>query len=380
MFITKERRKEFRPSGGFHGLEQCPVQLQPREHELEEARQADVYKKYSRIPAKSSLVDAESGESLEITKARWSTTEGRLSLSAQTILDMGTGKLEIRNRVKLAASSTATLVSSSIKNKNTYRPAPHSVRSGLALISSTPSSSTTDQSQSSPQARHPLINQFLEFGPLTPIFHCDWDPRSNTVKKTGSQLSSSTLDSTDVVPVTTSTGAVMEQLQFHRALNGNEVEIPTADPNIPLTSTALSNFNIIPTSISLNRQRNWHALLQKTFVELYALAEQLELNKSLTKENQCAEGLAAVRRSCQDLAILKVKAMKELVQAVDDEALKEAKREQYEFQNKDKVNLIADIKKKHRDERARGKQYLEGLQRDHEIMFMRRMKEAGLLW
>lgn len=64
---------------------------------------------------------------------------------------------------------------------------------------------------------------------------------------------------------------------------------------------------------------------------------------------------------------MRVKQMKELVQAVDDEAQKEIKREQAEMENFDKELLIGEMKKRHREERQKGKLYIEALQRDHEV-------------
>lgn len=73
---------------------------------------------------------------------------------------------------------------------------------------------------------------------------------------------------------------------------------------------------------------------------------------------------------------MRVKQMKELVQAIKDEGRKENKREQQEMENFDKELLIGDIQK----ERAKGKFYIEALQRDQEILFMHKMKDFGLLW
>ena len=45
------------------------------------------------------LIDAETNEPLELSRATWNVREGRINLNAKTILDMGTGKLDIKNRV-----------------------------------------------------------------------------------------------------------------------------------------------------------------------------------------------------------------------------------------------------------------------------------------
>lgn len=45
------------------------------------------------------LIDAETYEPLELSRATWNVREGRINLNAKTILDMGTGRLDIKNRV-----------------------------------------------------------------------------------------------------------------------------------------------------------------------------------------------------------------------------------------------------------------------------------------
>lgn len=44
------------------------------------------------------LVDAETGEPIELLKVRWNVKEGRLNLDTATILAMGTGRLDIKSR------------------------------------------------------------------------------------------------------------------------------------------------------------------------------------------------------------------------------------------------------------------------------------------
>jgi hypothetical protein len=223
------------------------------------------------------------------------------------------------------------------------------------------------------QERHPLVSEFLEKGPLTPIMHTLWDPRTNTV----------IFDDHESENETHSINSGSSTSISH--LNIPILSGPTTVPTSPSGEKVedeykLGDYNIVPKSIALTRQRNWNAILEKTFIELYSYAEKLELNKSLTGEDRIPGGLPGVRKVCQDLARTKMKYMKELVQAIDDEAQKEEKREKYEFENRDKESFLTNIKKKHQEERAKGKQYIEALRRDQEIIFMHKMREAGLLW
>lgn len=59
--------------------------------------------------------------------------------------------------------------------------------------------------------------------------------------------------------------------------------------------------------------------------------------------------------------------MQEIVQAIQDEENKEKTRELYELENYDKKDLLKDIRKNHREERKKGKLYIEALQRDQEV-------------
>lgn len=59
--------------------------------------------------------------------------------------------------------------------------------------------------------------------------------------------------------------------------------------------------------------------------------------------------------------------MRDLVQAVDDEAVKEQKRETAERSAFERPQALQDLKKVHREERRLGKQYIQALQRDQEV-------------
>ncbi len=414
MFILKERRKDFRPSANFKGLEKSPRKLMSRDSDLDKEREAEL--KYLQPPPKDMLIDAETGESLTVTKARWTTTEGRLSLNAKTIIDMGTGKLDVRSRVheqiramsppkSVHSSLTATkdgassgkLMHSPLRSAGSLVSLHVDMHRPVSIVTTTAESlitlnnglekrQTPDVNEinailsfSSSSSRncqpHPLVAEFLEKGPLTPIMHNLWDPRTNTVIFGDASLSE---DEHSIASGSSTSVALMNSLSVSADPSGPNTG--TVSPVVEKVEYKLGDYNIIPKTIELNRQRNWNAILEKTFIELYNYAERLELNKSLTGENRIPGGLPGVRKVCQDLAKIKVKYMKELIQAIDDEAKKEEKRELYEFENREKESFLVTVKKKHLEERMKGKQYIEALRRDQEIVFMHRMKEAGLLW
>ena len=188
------------------------------------------------------LIDAETNEPLELSRATWNVREGRINLNAKTILDMGTGRLDIKNRVlddnniryNHANSSSASRDISGSSNRYSDRDSndvidrvvysgshadlrlqngalpssnqlppivPTSSSSSVSYSTSQqlqfkvslqqPSSSSSSSSSSSLLAprsqhqtapvRHELITKLLKEGPLTPMFHIHWDCRTNDI-------------------------------------------------------------------------------------------------------------------------------------------------------------------------------------------------------
>jgi flagellar motor component MotA len=72
--------------------------------------------------------------------------------------------------------------------------------------------------------------------------------------------------------------------------------------------------------------------------------------------------------------------MQEVVQAIDDEDRKEKRRELSEIENYEKKETLKEIRKVNQEERRKGKLYIEALQRDQEIVFLSKLKDAGFLW
>lgn len=145
MYARREKQKPFRPSASYKALEiPLPLFQKPNDIDPDDDNRT---KRQSAQPDFSAMVDAETGEPLNYTRAKWTAKEGRLSLTAKTILDMGTGKLDIRNRQSTAVSAQT-----------------HSEE----LI---PSSGS-----------HPIVEQFLKDGPLSPMYHVNWNPLSNCVE------------------------------------------------------------------------------------------------------------------------------------------------------------------------------------------------------
>jgi hypothetical protein len=266
------------------------------------------------------MVDSETGEKLSFTKAKWTSKEGRLSLNARTILNMGTGRLDLR----------------SLSHSNSVEP------SGK--------SSGFDQPQNPVQ--HELVTEFLKNGPLTPYMHVRWNPRNNTIDYPGLDL-----------------------------LDGADLTISDDSSRSIVLATSSSDMATNIDSFSIDyMEEQWARLHSKTFQELFDVAEKMEHNKSLTGEARWIGGLPAMRKKCWELAMLKVQQRRELVRAVEDERQRENKREIAERENCAEPEVLKELQKMHGVDRRKGRTYLQHLQRDQEIIFMRRMHNEGLLW
>lgn len=74
LYERKSAKKPFLPSVGFKGLSRPPRRLLNEVVEDEEAKRETFSKD-------EEFIDAETGEPLQLTKAKWTAKEGRLSKS-----------------------------------------------------------------------------------------------------------------------------------------------------------------------------------------------------------------------------------------------------------------------------------------------------------
>ena len=154
LYERKAGQKLFVPSTGYKGLSRPPKPIGPKPVEDEELKR-------EKFAKDQEFFDEETGEPLQLTKAKWTPKEGRLSLNAKTILSMGTGLLDLK-------------YSSHGERSSTYNP----------NLLRTP-----------PQNYHPLVSQFMADGPLTPMMHQNWNPRTDKVDLPSDTASQSSLPS-----------------------------------------------------------------------------------------------------------------------------------------------------------------------------------------
>lgn len=379
MYIRKERKKPFTPSASFQSLSKSLLSsASPPTTTTSLTDSISTNGRRESTILKEEIKDAETGESLSFTKAKWTAKEGRLSLNAKVILAMGTGKLDI-------------ITSSQ-----------HSDR-GVKI------NETHEQERCPTATAHPLIQEFLTKGPLTPYMHKNWDPRRDRVRSSSNTNDDSILDELlsdddddddDENDENNGDDYPSQHRSTHRSLlplpppnMSSSSSIPNGETNEATSYTLASSTLKDSTRRSSRRETQggglillddnddpWRRLLLKSFQELLTVVEEMEKNKVLTKEEPRPGGKKAVRTLCWQLAKLKVKQRQELAKALEDEQDRESKRLQAERENWDNANVLRELRKANRAARKKGQIYLEHLQRDQEVIFMRKMKDFELLW
>lgn len=281
MYIRKERKKPFTPSASFQSLSKS----------LLSSPTTSVTDNLSANGSESTMIkeeikDAETGESLSFTKAKWTAKEGRLSLNAKVILAMGTGKLDI---------ITSSQSSDRSKTNKTHE-------------------------QERCHTAHPLIQEFLTKGPLTPYMHKDWDPRRDRVRSSSNTNDDSVLDELLSDDDEENDDYPSRNRSTHRSLLplpppnvSSSSSIPNGDMHDATSYTLASSTLKDPTRRSSQRETQglivlddnddpWRRLLLKSFQELLTIVEEMEKNKFLTKEEPRPGGKKAVRTLCWQLA------------------------------------------------------------------------------
>ena len=109
--------------------------------------------------------DAETGEIINLTKAKWSSVEGRLNYNRQSIIDMGTGRLNLKRSMSPTTSMTESM-----------KEFVHSVPSNEEWVPSMETMSITNDRP------HPLVKKFLEQGPINLRVHKLWSPMTDALK------------------------------------------------------------------------------------------------------------------------------------------------------------------------------------------------------
>ena len=288
-----------------------------------------LHNKTKKVLQNEIIVDAETGEKLSLTVARWNCREGRVNMDSKSIIATGTGKLDISSKTTNNAQFPS--ISPSISDNN-------------------------------------LVQKYKENGPLNIMYHVNWDPKTNTLL----------MDTTEGVQ----TVAAMTTPSTNKDLPVVSVDVFSSDLEDPLENLSFdTNANIFSSdTASLRDQSAWKQMQSKIFNDLFTMASQLERNKFLTHEKRSKGGLEEVRDNCKLLAKLKVRHLRDLVHAIDDESLKEKKREEIELACAGKPKKLSLVRKAHDAEREKARNYIETMQNDAEVIFIRKLSELEYLW
>ncbi|RYH12556.1 hypothetical protein EON65_37970 [archaeon] len=245
MYVHKARQKPFVPSNGFKSLSKRPVT--PLLNEALEESEELPYNAFCQ-----DIFDQETGEKISFTKAKWTPKEGRLSLNAKIILDMGTGRLDIKSKSLDQSSSFCAIESL--------------------------------QSYNSRFIPNNRVTEFMVKGPLTPHMHVDWDPRSNKIRR-GEENSS-----------------VSEDLSSHRDFSLAVSYLSNSVGGNDSYSYSVQSKEESHLLVAMIDEDQWSKLQNKIFSELFATLEIMEKNKSLTKEELFPGGIPALKKIAHQLA------------------------------------------------------------------------------
>ena len=112
------------------------------------------------------VVDAETGELIALTTAKWNGIEGRLPLDQSTILSMGTGKLDMRN---------SSMLDTAAQDNDYY-----------FNLDDDPELSCSEEEESRyasvHEIYHPLVLQFFKEGPLVIQNHRHWSSKTDKIE------------------------------------------------------------------------------------------------------------------------------------------------------------------------------------------------------
>lgn len=206
VYAGRPKKILFLPCTRYEGLQRTPRTLAGRSKS--EPKKSDFIRPSTAL--KATMRDAETGEALEFTRSKWTSREGRLNLSAQMIVDMGTGRLDISKKSKISEPSRSTNKLDVDNTVSSTNHVPSLVHSSSASSTRNSSSRVEEEVTSrkssdmltgkhfdtksrpkdgnsnivSESELHPLVEEFLKVGPLTPLFHINWNPVTNNINST----------------------------------------------------------------------------------------------------------------------------------------------------------------------------------------------------
>ncbi len=191
------------------------------------------------------LVDAETGATLSLTRSRWSCQEGRINLDARSIIEAGTGRMDIFPSVPRPANDVDISVF---------------------------------------QGRSDLLTDYLRSGPLNNFFHRYWDPKVDEVVAPQGRINYLAEEGVDFGDSIARPPGSASRTSSRSSSRGRCRSRPTSRPASPLIFTpepvmedkAPREEIHIPDILSLTKDDNWSKMEEKLYNELLTMAKSYE--------------------------------------------------------------------------------------------------------
>ena len=150
---------------------------------------------------------------------------------------------------------------------------------------------------------------------------------------------------------------------------------------LPIGTEAGEELSVLSDALDPENEVSWRALEDRYYFEIRAHALDYEANKAWTKEKATKGGVAGMDIACRKFANWKMRSMKFIVQAVDDEEKKEIARLALEDELEiNKPERLLDQVKVHNEERHRHRTYIKTFKYDLEICILNKLNAMGLVW
>ena len=141
------------------------------------------------------------------------------------------------------------------------------------------------------------------------------------------------------------------------------------------------SMSVLSDALDPNNEVSWRALEDRYYFEIRAHALDYESNKLWTKEKEVKGGVGGMDIAIRAYANWKMRSIKFIVQAIDDEEKKEVSRLALEDELEiNKPERLLDQVKLHNEERHKHRTYIKTFKYDIEIVSLKKLNDLGLVW
>lgn len=397
-----------------------------------------IYKTYLNLNRDDAreIFDIDTGEPLRFTKAVWNPREGRLDVDMNGILKMSTGEFDIQRR---AVNGQYIYVGSTPNTPKRLSPVKQRNLEPIVGSERPPNEIFRDFMERGP--RTPIAHQYwskftgdvempeeeieefddgqgmIDIASFRPTTSDAFDDESSN-DLTSSILQGSTADQLMSFEENhkgqgsdTSARQVLRLAKIESARDmagtakndGNVANKSTSKKNNPTMDASRGKKkkshekreklpdSIVPDSIDPTNKKLWGDIEKKLYDELYEKLVDMEHNKFRTHEpslppvyirdiyGKIVGQEESAKVTAKELAMQMMHAKRDVVQAIEDEEIKDAARKLVEDQCQNSRKL-KEVMKKHDKERHDFRRYLRTLQYDNELVLINKMTKYGLLW